>query len=813
VEINLTKKAQVFLDAAQAYNPDADKPEQELKDWFTAEGFDALTEDIEKVKQFVTVAKTIPHKANALLATHGFTFDEANAVINGYLQPAVTLDAAPNGGALAEQQRKANEDLFPEIPDIFKQYNNWLTFESAEKKAPIISGTFAHAKSNDSSTWVSYTTLLQNIRAGKGYRNVGFCPDSERTGYLTAIDIDNSVNVQTGQIAPWALRILAFLGATYTEVTVSGSGLRAWVVIKRDLHTSFDLGESAKANQTKKAAQIEVFNDKKYATLSRAVLAESVKSVRELTEADANAFFQLLAELQREFPATSANGTNGIDASPNGEKILRGKHDGELHRIAGKLRSIGMEQQAIYNALVEICEKRCEGYGSDYLLMCEKHARNIVKKPVGDGSLELDMKPDSADDDEETFDDGQEEKFPECPIFTGALTDLARALFPSLPLEFKQWGLIARWGLMRSGIDTFGLEQHLQPRFYSIFVCHPNRGKTACLNETRNTMDAVAKAVRNSCANTGKPVACASVENLPSVDSGQFLAETFCTNTVDLNCADSNVKIMVDTDEMSDVFEKGRILNGNKSTLFIELLKLYSGNRTGSGTKKDGKKIVTNAHLAVLGGTTVKKYPMLWTGTGGGADGLVSRFIPITTNNAPLPPAVLPTDLVAAKKAYERLCVLAQLPPQNVALTPEAAVMLDKWWASADRTKESATRVLDIIKQLLIVLAVVNDSLAVEPDLMKQAIAFGEYVIAIRERLNPADSWSNIQAMENAIIEWARKNASRKEPKTRNECRRGVHPNRKPGGLAAFNFAWDSTVKAGVMKLRLHEGKGQWFSL
>ncbi len=720
---------------------------------------------------------------------------------------------------------EANEDLFPEIPDAFKQYNNWVTFKSAEDKKPIISGTFSNAQSDNPRTWVSYSTLLQNIRDGRGYGNVGFVPDGERTGYLTAIDIDNSVNIQTGEIAGWAQRILKSLSATYVEVTGSRSGLRAWVIIKRDLHTSFDLDESAKANQIKKAAQIEVFNDKQYATFSRAVLADSVKAVRELSEADTNAFFQLLAELQKEFPATSTNGTNGIDASPNGEKIPFGKHDSELHRVAGKLRSVGMEQQAIYNALVEICEKRCEGYGSDYLLMCEKHARNIVKKPVGvDGSLELNMKPDSADDDEEAFDDGQEEKFPECPIFTGALTDLARALFPSLPLEFKQWGLIARWGLMRSGIDTFGLEQHLQPRFYSIFVCHPNRGKTACLNETRNTMDTVAKAVRNSCANTGKPAACAPVENLPSVDSGQFLAETFCTNTVDLNCADSSVKIMVDTDEMSDVFEKGRILNGNKSTLFIELLKLYSGNRTGSGTKKDGKKIVTNAHLAVLGGTTVKKYPMLWTGTGGGADGLVSRFIPITTNNAPLPPAVLPTDVVAAKKAYERLCVLAQLPPQNVALTPEAAVMLDKWWASADRTKESATRVLDIIKQLLIVLAVVNASdddlhhasdysLAVEPDLMKQAIAFGEYVIAIRERLNPADSWSNLQAMENSVIEWARKNTSRKEPKTRNECRRGVQPQRKPGGLATFNFAWDSCVKAGVLKLRLHEGKAQRFSL
>jgi hypothetical protein len=71
-----------------------------------------------------------------------------------------------------------------------------------------------------------------------------------------------------------------------------------------------------------------------------------------------------------------------VDASPSGEKIPRGKHDTELHRIAGKLRGIGLEEEAIYTSLVEICEKRCVNYGNDYKDMCRKHASNIVKKPV-----------------------------------------------------------------------------------------------------------------------------------------------------------------------------------------------------------------------------------------------------------------------------------------------------------------------------------------------------------------------------------------------------------------------------------------------
>lgn len=66
-----------------------------------------------------------------------------------------------------------------------------------------------------------------------------------------------------------------------------------------------------------------------------------------------------------------------------GDRIPHGQHDTQLHRIAGRLRYDGLEEEAIYNALVEVCEKRCDGLGSDWLAMCRKHATNICKKPVG----------------------------------------------------------------------------------------------------------------------------------------------------------------------------------------------------------------------------------------------------------------------------------------------------------------------------------------------------------------------------------------------------------------------------------------------
>lgn len=78
-----------------------------------------------------------------------------------------------------------------------------------------------------------------------------------------------------------------------------------------------------------------------------------------------------------------------VTASLNGPMIPRGSHDTELTRIAGKLRAAGMEEESMTDALIEVCEKRCENYGNDYREMCQKIAHSICKKPVGDGSIQL----------------------------------------------------------------------------------------------------------------------------------------------------------------------------------------------------------------------------------------------------------------------------------------------------------------------------------------------------------------------------------------------------------------------------------------
>src|SRR5207245_771536 len=86
---------------------------------------------------------------------------------------------------------------------------------------------------------------------------------------------------------------------------------------------------------------------------------------------------------------TKKSGSTSQPVSLTGDKIPYGSHDTELTRIAGLLRHAGAEKNSIADALIEVCEKRCEGYGSDYVQMCRKIAHSISQKPVGQDTTVL----------------------------------------------------------------------------------------------------------------------------------------------------------------------------------------------------------------------------------------------------------------------------------------------------------------------------------------------------------------------------------------------------------------------------------------
>jgi hypothetical protein len=72
-----------------------------------------------------------------------------------------------------------------------------------------------------------------------------------------------------------------------------------------------------------------------------------------------------------------------VNASVDGPPIPFGSHDTELFRIGCTMRNANMNYQEIRDALINICQRRCENYGSDYVDMCEKKAASACKYPVG----------------------------------------------------------------------------------------------------------------------------------------------------------------------------------------------------------------------------------------------------------------------------------------------------------------------------------------------------------------------------------------------------------------------------------------------
>jgi Bifunctional DNA primase/polymerase, N-terminal len=78
-----------------------------------------------------------------------------------------------------------------------------------------------------------------------------------------------------------------------------------------------------------------------------------------------------------------------VNASEDGPPIPYGSHDTELFRIGCMLRNAGMNYSEIREALINICQRRCENYGSDYVDMCEKKAKSACRYPVGQTSPRL----------------------------------------------------------------------------------------------------------------------------------------------------------------------------------------------------------------------------------------------------------------------------------------------------------------------------------------------------------------------------------------------------------------------------------------
>lgn len=216
--------------------------------------------------------------------------------------------------------------VLSEVPGLLKAIPNWVSWKAVNKdgkdtKEPFIPGTSNHASSTDPATWTDFQTAVSCTRIDET-QGVGFVIHGKATETgIVGFDLDGCRNQKTGELAPWADKIVDCL-ESYTEITPSKTGVRIWVIGKLpgdervfNLDPSIGVGNKVK---------IEVFDRARYFTVTGDAIFEGSCPIetRDLTEV-----YKMCQSLKVQFPAktshTSQTSLNTADSSSESTKINR----------------------------------------------------------------------------------------------------------------------------------------------------------------------------------------------------------------------------------------------------------------------------------------------------------------------------------------------------------------------------------------------------------------------------------------------------------------------------------------------------------
>jgi putative DNA primase/helicase len=115
------------------------------------------------------------------------------------------------------------------IPNQLTDRPQWVCWrlemrDGKPTKVPYIAGTNSRASSTDLMTWSSFEYAFAAYEAGEPpYDGIGFVFCSADP--LAGIDLDGCRNPETGEIAPWAQKIVADASEGYVEASPSGTGV------------------------------------------------------------------------------------------------------------------------------------------------------------------------------------------------------------------------------------------------------------------------------------------------------------------------------------------------------------------------------------------------------------------------------------------------------------------------------------------------------------------------------------------------------------------------------------------------------------
>ncbi len=134
--------------------------------------------------------------------------------------------------------------LIENIPEQLTERPQWVCWRVVERegkkptKVPYTPGTERRASSTDLMTWRTFREALDAYEAGEPpYDGIGFCFCSADP--FVAVDLDDCRDLETGNVAPWAQKIIYSFSEAYVEISPSGTGIHiiACGVLKEGVKT------------------------------------------------------------------------------------------------------------------------------------------------------------------------------------------------------------------------------------------------------------------------------------------------------------------------------------------------------------------------------------------------------------------------------------------------------------------------------------------------------------------------------------------------------------------------------------------------
>lgn len=175
------------------------------------------------------------------------------------------VEALTRGGsAMQEAISKGGRLQLPAALDELKQLKQWVCCTLAPmedgklNKVPFNPETGKAAKANDPSTWGSYQAAAEAIKSGR-YKGIGF--EFATGGGYVGIDLDHVIDLETGEISPYATAIIAAFDS-YTEYSPSGTGFHIFIKV-----SSTEGIYTGKRNNSS-PIDIEIYSKERYLTIT-----------------------------------------------------------------------------------------------------------------------------------------------------------------------------------------------------------------------------------------------------------------------------------------------------------------------------------------------------------------------------------------------------------------------------------------------------------------------------------------------------------------------------------------------------------------